>query len=153
MTGEKLISPPSGARVAIIGGGVCGLGIGWRLAVAGCRVEVFERGKAGRAASWAAAGMLAARVEAEPLEDTLLELNLKSQQMWPEWAQEVEAAAGMAVDYRDEGTLIVAVTRDDVEQLRFHHDLLQGFGLEVEWLSGGDHDRCGGLGTRTGQLL
>ena len=141
MTGEKPISPPSAARVAIIGGGVCGLGIGWRLAVAGCRVEVFERGKAGRAASWAAAGMLAARVEAEPLEDTLLELNLKSQQMWPEWAQEVEAAAGMAVDYRDEGTLIVAVTRDDVEQLRFQHELLQGFGLEVEWLTGAETRR------------
>jgi glycine oxidase len=127
--------------VAIIGGGVCGLGIGWRLAAAGCRVEVFERDKTGRAASWAAAGMLAARAEAEPLEDTLLELNLKSQRMWPEWAQEVEAAAGMALDYRDEGTLIVAVTRDDVEQLHFHHELLRGFGLEVEWLSGAETRR------------
>ena len=52
--------------IAVIGGGVCGLGIGWRLAQAGCNVHVFDRGEAGKGASWAAAGMLAARAEAEP---------------------------------------------------------------------------------------
>jgi glycine oxidase len=28
----------------IIGAGVIGLGIGWRLAAAGCRVHVFDKG-------------------------------------------------------------------------------------------------------------
>ena len=45
--------------VAIVGAGVVGLGIGWRLAAAGCRVEIFDKGEAGRGASHAAAGMLA----------------------------------------------------------------------------------------------
>ena len=57
--------------IAVIGGGVCGLGIGWRLAQAGCNVHVFDRGEAGKGASWAAAGMLAARAEAEPGEEPL----------------------------------------------------------------------------------
>ena len=37
----------SGQKIAIIGGGVCGLGIGWRLAQAGCIVDVFDRAKPG----------------------------------------------------------------------------------------------------------
>ena len=50
----------------IVGGGICGLGIGWYLAKAGHPVTVLERGQAGSGATWAAAGMLAPRAEAEP---------------------------------------------------------------------------------------
>jgi glycine oxidase len=52
--------------VAIIGAGVIGLGIAWRLAAQGASVAVFDRGAAGSGASHAAAGMLAACCEAEP---------------------------------------------------------------------------------------
>src|SRR5215813_3990933 len=52
--------------VAIVGAGVVGLGIAWRLAQRGARVAVFDRGAAGGGASHAAAGMLAACAEAEP---------------------------------------------------------------------------------------
>src|SRR6201981_3450178 len=98
-----------------------GLGIAWRLAQAGCPVTVYERGEAGHGASWAAAGMLAAAVETEPGEEELLALALESQRMWPGFAREIEAATGISVDYRDEGTIVVALTRDDVEQLRFSY--------------------------------
>lgn len=125
-------------RIAIIGGGVCGLGIGWRLAAAGCRVDVFDRDEPGQAASWAAAGMLAARAEVEPGEETLLDLNLTAQEIWPGFAAELEAASGMSVDYRDEGTMIVALTRDDAEALRFTYDLQKRLDLDVDWLSGID---------------
>lgn len=125
----------SGQKIAIIGGGVCGLGIGWRLAQAGCIVDVFDRGEAGHGASWAAAGMLAARAEAEPGEEALLALNVHAQEIWPEFARELEAAANMSIGYRDEGTLIVAPTRDDAEQLQFTYDYQKSLGLDVEWLS------------------
>ena len=59
-------SPKSAPEVAIIGAGVIGLGIAWRLAAKGATVEVFDRGTAGSGASHAAAGMLAACCEAEP---------------------------------------------------------------------------------------
>jgi glycine oxidase len=122
--------------IAIIGGGVCGLGIGWRLAQAGRAVTVFDRGRAGSGATWAAAGMLAPQVEAEPSEEPLLALAMTSRDMWADFAAEVEAASDLAVDYRTEGTLVVAHDRDDVERLRHRHDFLAGLGLELEWMSG-----------------
>jgi len=113
-------------KVAIIGAGVCGLGIGWRLAAAGLSVTVFDRGQAGREASWAAAGMLAAGIEAEPGEDELTRLNASSQRLWPRFVRELEEASGIDIGYRDEGTLIIALTRDDVEQLVFISFFLRG---------------------------
>ena len=53
--------------IVIVGAGICGLGIGWHLARAGLEVTLFDRGEAGRGASWAAGGMLAPRAEAEPV--------------------------------------------------------------------------------------
>lgn len=130
---------PSGKpSVAIIGGGVCGLGIGWRLAQAGCRVSVFERGQAGRGASWAAAGMLAANAETEPGEESLLPLTLASQKLWPGFAAELNAASGIDVEYRETGTLVAATNRDEAEQLRFTYEFQRDLGLAVEWLSGAE---------------
>src|SRR5580704_1011217 len=48
---------PFRPKTVIIGAGVMGLGIAWRLAQAGCSVAVYGRAEAGRGASWAAAGM------------------------------------------------------------------------------------------------
>ena len=127
--------------VAVIGGGICGLGIGWRLAAAGCRVEIFERGEAGREASWAAAGMLAAHVETEPGEEALLALNLESQAAWPAFAAELAAVSGVDLGYRDEGTLVVAAHRDDVAELRNTYEFQRGLGLDISWLTGGQARR------------
>ena len=127
--------------IAIIGGGVCGLGIGWRLAQAGRAVTVVDRGRAGMATSWAAAGMLAPQVEAEPSEEPLLALTLESRSMWADFAAEVEAASDMAVDYRREGTLVVALDRDDVERLRHRYDYQIGLGLDLEWITGAEARR------------
>ena len=122
-------------NVAVIGGGVCGLGIGWRWAQAGCDVHIFDRGEAGKGASWAAAGMLAARAEAEPGEEALLALNKRAQEIWPAFTQDLETATGQSIGYRDEGTLIVAPNRDDAEQLRFTYEYQTSQGLDVEWLT------------------
>jgi len=125
---------PFRPKTVIIGAGVMGLGIAWRLAQAGCPVAVYDRAEAGRGASWAAAGMLAAAVETEPGEQALLALTLESQRMWPYFAHELEAVSGISVGYRDEGTIVVALTRDDAEQLRFTFDFQKSLGLDLEWL-------------------
>ena len=128
-------------KTVIIGAGVMGLGIAWRLAQSGCAVAVYDRAAAGRGASWAAAGMLAAAVETEPGEEALLALTLESQRMWPDFACELEAASGISVGYRDEGTIVVALTRDDAEQLRFTFDFQKSLGLDLQWLSGAEARR------------
>jgi glycine oxidase len=128
-------------KTVVIGAGVIGLAIAWRLAQAGCPVAVYDRGEPGHGASWAAAGMLAAAVETEPGEETLLALTLESQLLWPDFAREIEAASGISVGYRDEGTMVVALTRDDAEQLRFTYQFQKGLGLDLQWLSGTDARR------------
>ena len=122
--------------IAIVGGGICGLAIGWYLARTGQQVSVFERGEAGHEASWAAAGMLAAQVEAEKGEEGLLPLLLEGRAMWEEFACDLAVASGLPVDYRDEGTLVVALDRDDAESLRFDYDYHRSLGLDMEWLTG-----------------
>ena len=122
-------------KTVVIGAGVIGLGIAWRLAQAGCRVAVYDKGEAGRGASWAAAGMLAAAVETEPGEEPLLPLTLESQRLWPDFARELETATGISAQYRDEGTLVVALNRDDAETLRHSYEFQQGLGLDIEWLN------------------
>ncbi len=122
--------------IVIVGGGLAGLGIGWRLVQAGRSVTVLDRGRAGRGASWAAAGMLAPQVEAEPGEETLLPLLVEGRARWDGFAAELEAAAGLAVDYRGEGTLVVAVERDEAERLDFLHGYQRDMGLAVERLTG-----------------
>jgi glycine oxidase len=79
--------------------------------------------------------MLAAAVETEPGEEPLLPLTLESQRLWPDFARELEAAAGMAVNYRDEGTLVVALNRDDAAQLRHSYEFQKSLGLDLRWLN------------------
>ena len=121
--------------LAIIGGGVIGLAIGWRLAAAGCRVTVFERGAAGMGASWAAAGMLAAGSEVEPGEGLLFGLLQHSQAQWPAFAAELAEASGVDVQLRTEGTILIAATQDELARLRQTQALQLRLGVESRWLS------------------
>ncbi|WP_241503695.1 glycine oxidase ThiO [Ferruginivarius sediminum] len=128
-------------RTVVIGAGVNGLGIAWKLAQAGCEVTVYDKGAAGHGASWAAAGMLAAGAEAEPGEEKLTELGRASQKLWPAFAEELRAASGIDPEYRDEGLLIAAMNRDEAERLRFDFDYQRGLGIEMTWLSGAEARR------------
>lgn len=125
----------SSPAVAVIGGGTIGLAIAWRLAQRGAKVTVFDKGTAGSGASHAAAGMLAANLEAEPREETLLALNCASQKMWPAFTDELEDAAGMPVGLRTEGTLLLALTADDQARLKHLLAFQASQGLPLQWLS------------------
>ncbi len=123
-------------KILIIGGGVIGLGIGWQLAKSGASVTIYEQAEAGRAASWAAAGMLAPLAEAHTEEPELLKLGCQSLALYPQWVRELEADAEMPIGYRVEGTLIVGLEPDDTHQLRHLYASQQDLGLNVEWLTG-----------------
>ena len=123
-------------KIIIIGGGAIGLGIGWQLTKAGASVTIYERAQAGRAASWAAAGMLAPLAEAHSEEPELLKLGCQSLERYPQWVSELETDAEMSIGYRVEGTLIVGLEPDDTHQLRHLYTAQQDLGLDVEWLTG-----------------
>ncbi|WP_457106726.1 glycine oxidase ThiO [Methylobacterium sp. P5_C11] len=131
-------SLPGRTDVAVIGGGLIGLSIAWRLARAGRAVTVLERATIGSGASLAATGMLAPAAEHEPGSDPLLPLALESLRLWPGFRDALEAESGRAIDYRPDGTLVLAVGRDEVERLRFRFDLQRRSGLDVTWLPGSE---------------
>ncbi|PSQ95151.1 MAG: glycine oxidase ThiO [Bacteroidetes bacterium SW_9_63_38] len=122
--------------VLIVGGGTVGLATGFELVRKGTPVTLFEKGKAGHGTSWQAAGMLAPDAEIGFEELELYELNRESLRRWPDFAERVETASGVNVDYRDEGTLIVADDRDSAEALRRLYEFQEEQGLNVEWLTG-----------------
>ncbi|MEL6178549.1 MAG: glycine oxidase ThiO [Myxococcota bacterium] len=122
---------------AIIGGGTIGLSIAWRLAQQGRPVVLLERQPSvGRGASWAAAGMLAPVAEVDFVEQELLTLKRDSMERYPSFVAELEEASGRSVGYRDEGTLVVAIDRDDAEDLRHLYNYQRELGLPVSWLDG-----------------
>ncbi|MDF2440887.1 MAG: glycine oxidase [Abditibacteriota bacterium] len=131
--------------VGIIGGGAIGLSCAWRLAQAGVRVGVFERGEIGREASWAAAGMLAAQCEAAhhppagaqsilDARHAMFDLCLQSRALYPAFAQELfeassidielslrsaPAALSSAEEWREPGILYVQRQPDEWAQNAF----------------------------------
>lgn len=122
--------------VLVVGAGAAGLGVAWRLAQAGVSVAVLDRGPAGRGATWAAAGMLAPSAEIGFEELDLYALGRESLARWPAFAAEIEAATGIDVGLRTEGTLVVADDRDSLAALRRLFAFQQAQGVPVEWLGG-----------------
>ncbi len=81
----------------ILGGGVIGLSVAMRLAQAGLRVRVVERGQVGREASWAAAGVLDPGSLTRT--DTLALLRRRSAAMYPAFTAEVHELSGIDPEY------------------------------------------------------
>jgi glycine oxidase len=104
------------ADVIIIGGGLIGSSIALRLAQAKQAVMVFDRGEPGAEASSAAAGMIGPQGEtAEP--DAFFALCAASHALFPAFVAEIEELSGQKVDFRREGSLLVAVDEKQVAQL------------------------------------
>ncbi len=125
-------------RVAVIGGGIIGAAASWRLAQRGCVVDLIDAAAtspAHRPATWASAGLLAPGVEAEPSEEALHALCERSVTLWPEFARELESASGCALDFRESGSLVVALTRDDVARLQHAQRFHEALGTVQQWLS------------------
>ena len=110
-------------RVAVIGGGVVGLAVARRLALAGLTVRV-HRSKH-RGASWVAGGMLAPYSEGWPGEERLLQIGLESLAMWHDAF--LDGLPAEVVTAHE--SLVVAVDRADAADL----------GTVGEWLAAQGH--------------
>lgn len=95
-------------RAVIIGAGVAGLGIGWRLLQQGCAVTILERFQPGTGASWAAAGMLAVTAELEDSAEPERALAMRASALWPGFAAELEQASGRSLFLAQDGALLLA---------------------------------------------
>ncbi len=135
--------------VGVIGGGVIGLACAWRMAQAGARVAVFERGQIGREASWAAAAMVGSLwVMAHDPPDgwnttalaAMFELCLHSRALYPAFADELLDVTGVDVelslrghsrrDWRTPGILYISTRGDDLTGEGLQQQAEQGLNAE-----------------------
>jgi glycine oxidase len=88
----------------VIGAGIIGMSIAWRLAQRGLKVEVFDAGRVGGESSWAGAGMLAPGGEVAGA-SYWARLSVESLSMYPGFVRELEAESGVSIDFRQCGAI------------------------------------------------
>lgn len=124
--------------ILIIGGGVIGLSLARELhRFGGGRIAVVERGRLGREASFAAAGMLAPNAENEVIDDFYRFCDA-SRTMFPDFAEQLEAETGVDIELDKSGTLYAAFTEDDSDHLNLRFQRQRIAGIPVEKLSAGE---------------
>jgi glycine oxidase len=100
-------------KVIIIGGGIIGASIAWRLARERAEVLVLERARLGLEASWAAAGMIAPQAEAQT-SGVFFDLCLAARRAFDDTIDRLVADARLDPEYDPEGILYLAL--DAVER-------------------------------------
>lgn len=118
----------------VVGGGIIGSAIAFRLARAGLSVAVLDRGQPCSEASGAAAGMIAPQGEMiEP--ESFSVLCTSSRDIYPEFVAEVEDLSHEHVNYRSDGTLLVAIDEHECEELEHVYRTQTQRGLPLERLT------------------
>jgi len=112
----------------VIGAGIIGASIAWKLAHAGLRVCMLDAGSVGGEASWAGAGMLAPGGEVET-RDIWTDLALESQRMYPVYVAQLEAESGVSIDYRRCGAVEVAFDRAEYQALARRAEFQRALGI------------------------
>lgn len=119
--------------VAVIGGGIIGLGIAWAVAQSGRTVVVIDPDPAG-GATYAAAGMLAAVSELHYQEEALLELMLASSALYPAFIESLGTDWHLT-GFQQTRTLNVAADAADRQALADLRGVQLANGLGVEPLA------------------
>ncbi|MBE3603528.1 glycine oxidase ThiO [bacterium] len=121
-------------KAVIVGGGISGGAIAWRLAREGVAVIVLERGRLGREASWAAAGMIAPQAEAQS-PGVFFDLCMAGRRVFDATVDRLTVESGVDPEYDPQGILYLALDESEHAELiaraRWHREC----GATVEELS------------------
>lgn len=109
-------------QIDIVGAGLVGRLLGWRLTKQGYSVRLFERrsSRDPRCSSYVAAAMLAPLSEFPDCEPAIWELAKTSLRLWPSWLEELE------VPYRMDGSIAIAHVHDQPLLQKFSRVLTKG---------------------------
>ncbi len=122
--------------MVVLGGGVIGLSAAWRARQRGMSVTLLERDVIAHGTSRVAAGMLAPVTEVEFGEAgrRILDLGLRSAEMWPAFASALQEVAGGDVGLLRTGTLLVARDEDEARELERQIAFREALGLRADRL-------------------
>lgn len=120
--------------VIIIGAGISGLSAAYHMAEKGSSILLLDKGKAGKEATHAAAGMLGAQTEMHHSRE-IFRYAVRCRDYFQTFAEELEAAAGISIHYRREGAWKFAASLDERTKLQRLIQLHQEEGSEVKTCS------------------
>ena len=126
--------------VVIVGGGVIGLSIAYRLGAEGVAATLLDRREIGREASWAGAGLIPANTERLRTSPTV-ELRSWSAVLFPEWSAALREETGIDNGYRRTGGVDVAFSPDEEHELKATAGRWRTEGIVFERLAEADFHR------------
>ena len=127
-----------GSEIIIIGGGIAGLTTAWFLTKAGHTPTLIDFDPEGKKATLAAAGMICPVFETQFEEQDLSRLFLESHSLWDSFAHDVIKQSGEDIDFQKNGSMLVAIDKDDEKDLLRHQNFYSSIGLETTFLDRSD---------------
>jgi glycine oxidase len=127
-------------KAIVMGGGIIGCSVAWRLAAEGVVTTVLERGRVGQEASWAAAGMIAPQAEAEG-PGPFFDFCMKARDTFDGIVDRLVRESGVDPEYDRAGILYVALDADERVQLERRASWQRSVGAPLEELSGAEARR------------
>ena len=123
-------------KVTIAGAGVIGCAIAYELASRGAEVHVLDDRAPGGGATRASAGILAPYIEGHDV--PLRRLCVRSLALYDEFRDRVARDSGIDVEYERRGTLQVALTPDEANELKRAARSLGDAGIDHALLDPGE---------------